>query len=94
MVKNHYKCTEIIGMAEVLLGLEAKESLGLAWILMRNVQRDLKNGAESAQKELTTKGEDAMVRHLLHSFEDELHQIKEIQRECSECLCERGVNLA
>ena len=93
LVKNHYKSAELAGMAVELMGGHCEEGLRLAWLLLRNVERDLRGTVESAKKELSTKGEEGSMRHLLQSAEEESHQIREVLVECEECLTEEGVRV-
>jgi len=62
MMKNHQKSIDIMSLAIGLMNFEQEEALALAYMIIRNVERELHNIMESVRKELDNRSDEGLMR--------------------------------
>lgn len=71
LLKNHQKCIEIMSLAISLAGYELTEPLALAFLILRNVEKELASILDSLRKEQEGR-EDPMMRSFVTCVEGEI----------------------
>lgn len=87
-MKNHMKSIEIMSLAVILAAYDKPEALALSYLMILNVEKELKSILDSVQKECDFKNDEQIKRNFIFTVETEISELKTLTIYCRESLRE------